>query len=131
MTSRRLTSAALSPVYRTNPVVALTLLLCGTAIWQFFQVLLLMPFTLLPITLLGFLLCGLQILAGMWVWGLLRKGAILAVAISSVRFAVLGLQSYLFSSGGVDWLTLAGMVLSLGIGLVVLALLVLSWHRMR
>jgi len=131
MTSRRLRSAALTSVYRNNPVVMLTLLLYGTAIWQFFQVLLLMPFSLLPITLLGFLLCGLQMLAGKWIWSLLRKGAVLAVAISSVRFANLGLQSYPVTLSGADSLTLAGMVSSLAIGLLVVVLLVLSWRRMR
>lgn len=131
MTSRRLRSAALISVNRTSPVVLATLLLCGTAVWQFFQNLLLAPFVPLPITLASFLLDALQVVAGSWLWNLFRRGAVLAVAVTSVRFASLAYQSYIFSSTGTDPLTLASMGFSLLVGSLIVGLVLSSWRRMR
>ncbi|HEV2390138.1 MAG TPA: hypothetical protein VGS04_05365 [Nitrososphaerales archaeon] len=131
MTSRRLKSTALISINRTSSVVLATVLLCGIGVWQFFQNLLLAPFVPLPITLASFLLDALQVVAGSWLWNLFRRGAYLALAVSSVRFANLAYQSYLFSSTGTDPLTLASMAFSLLVGSLIVVLIVSSWRRMR
>ncbi len=131
MTSRHLRSASLAPVNRTNPVLLLTMLLYATAIWEFFQVFLLMPVSPLSTSVLGFLLSGLQAVAANRIWNFSKKGALLAAAILAVRFAVLALQSLYVLLLGTDWLTLAGMFASLIVGLLVVWLLLLSWGNMR
>jgi hypothetical protein len=131
MTSRRLRSAALIPVNRTSPVVLLALLLYGTAIWSFFEVLLEMPFAPILVTLEGFLLCALQIVAGAWIWGLRRRGAVLATMVMIVRTSILTYATYLASLFGIDGLNLAGIVASFVVTLLIAGLLLASWHRMR
>jgi hypothetical protein len=131
MTSRRLSSAALISVNRTSPVVLLVLLLCGTAAWSFFEVLLEMPFASILVTLEGLLLCGLQIVAGAWVWGLRRRGAVLATMVMVVRTLILAYVTYLASLFGVDGLNLAGIVASVLVTSLMAGLLLASWHRMR
>jgi hypothetical protein len=124
-------SAALISVNRTSPVVLVTLLLCGTAVWQFFQNLLLAPFVPLPVTLVSFLLDALQVVAGSWIWNLFRRGAVLALAVTSVRLAFIAYQTYLASPTGADSLTLAGMVISVLVGALIVGLLLVYWRRMR
>jgi len=131
MTSRRLRSAALISVNRTNPVFFLTVLLYGTAIWQFFQVFFMMPVSPLMASILGFLLCGLQALAASAIWDLSRRGAILAVVVLAFRFAALGLQSFVAVFVGADWLTLADMASSFVVVVLIVALLRLSWDKMK
>jgi hypothetical protein len=131
MTSRRLRSATLIPVNRTSPVVLLALLLYGTAIWSFFEVLLEMPFASILVTFEGFLLCALQIVAGAWIWGLRRRGAILATMVMIVRTSILTYVTYLASLFGIDGLNLAGIVASFVVTLLIARLLLASWRRMR
>jgi hypothetical protein len=131
MTSRRLRSAALVPVNRTSPAVLLALLLYGTAIWSFFEVLLEMPFASILVTFEGLLLCGLQIVAGAWIWGLRRRGAILATMVMTVRTLILTYVTYLASLFGIDGLSLAGIVASFVVTILMAGLLLASWARMR
>ena len=131
MTSRRLRSAAFVPVNRTSPVVLLALLLYGTAIWSFFEVLLEMPFASILVTFEGLLLWGLQIVAGAWIWGLRRRGAILATMVMTVRTLILTYVTYLASLFGIDGLSLAGIVASFVVTILMAGLLLASWARMR
>jgi hypothetical protein len=130
MTSRRLRSAALIPVNRTSPVVLLALLLYGTAVWSSFEVLLEMPFASILVTFEGLLLCGLQIVAGAWIWSLRRRGAILATVVMVVKTSILAYVTYLGSLFGIDGLNLAGIVASFVVTTLMVGLLLASWHRM-
>jgi hypothetical protein len=131
MTSRRLSSAALISVNRTGPVVLLVLLLYGTAAWSFFEVLLEMPFASILVTLEGLLLCGLQIWAGAWIWGLRRGGAILATMVTIARTSILTYVTYLASFFGIEELNLVGIVASFVVTSLTVGLLLASWRRMR
>jgi hypothetical protein len=72
------------------------------------------------------------VVAGSWIWNLFRRGAVLAVAVSSVRFMNLAYQSsYLASSTGTDPLTLASTAVSLLVGSLTVGLVLVSWRRTR
>jgi len=131
MTSRRLRSPALTSMDRTAPVVLLTTTLYAYTLWNFSNFLLSGTLDPLPVTLVGLGLDALQIVAGVWIWRLLKKGAVLAAVVLSAKATNELDLSYFAVQMGASWSDVSTFLAVFVVELLIGGLVLLAWHRMR
>jgi len=116
---------------RTAPVVLLTTTLYAYTLWNFSNFLLSGTLDPLPVTLVGLGLDALQIVAGVWIWRLLKKGAVLAAVVLSAKATNELDLSYFAVQMGASWSDVSTFLAVFVVELLIGGLVLLAWHRMR